>query len=94
MCRAPSYYEVLGVRSNASEDELKRAYRRLALKHHPDRHPGEERGEHEADICGTETAPGHFKQVNTAYEVLADSKTRAQYDKFGPSLGEDIDEDD
>jgi len=84
MCRTPSYYEILGVRSNASEDELKRAYRRLALKHHPDRHPGEERGEHEAK----------FKQVNTAYEVLADSKTRARYDKFGPSLGEDIDEDD
>ena len=61
------YYEVLGVGKNASADELKKAYRRLAVQHHPDR------GGNEAQ----------FKEVNEAYEVLKDSSKRQRYDQFG-----------
>jgi len=65
------YYEVLGVHKNASDDELKGAYRRLAMKYHPDRNPD------------SEEAESHFKEAKEAYEVLSDSRKRAAYDQFG-----------
>ena len=64
-------YEILEVSRNASQDEIKRAYRRLAKQHHPDRNPGNEQSE------------GRFKEVQAAYEVLGDPEHRAQYDRFG-----------
>jgi len=63
------YYEVLGVDRNASEADLKKAYRRMAMKFHPDRNPGEE-GE------------AKFKEAKEAYEILNDSQKRAAYDQF------------
>lgn len=68
------YYEVLGVPRNASADEIKRAYRRLALKWHPDRH---EEGE------ARDKAEKRFKQASEAYEVLLDPEKRERYDRFG-----------
>ncbi|MBR4056611.1 MAG: molecular chaperone DnaJ [Oscillospiraceae bacterium] len=65
------YYEVLGVDKSASEDELKKAYRSLAKKYHPDLHPGDAEAE------------ARFKEVNEAYEVLSDADKRAKYDQFG-----------
>jgi len=65
------YYEVLGVSKNASDDEIKAAYRRLALKYHPDRNKGDKEAEEK------------FKEATEAYEVLRDPKKRASYDKFG-----------
>ena len=67
------YYEVLGVPREASPDEIKRAYRRLALKWHPDRHKEAGRAEAEA----------RFKRVSEAYEVLSDEQKRKRYDRFG-----------
>ncbi len=67
------YYEVLGVNRNASEAELKKAYRRLAMKYHPDRNQG---------AAGKE-AEERFKQVKEAYEVLSDPRKRSAYDQFG-----------
>jgi molecular chaperone DnaJ len=74
------YYEVLGVQKNASEAEIKKAYRRLAMKHHPDRNPDDE------------AAEANFKEAKEAYEVLADAQKRSAYDQFGhagvdPSMG-------
>ncbi len=76
------YYEVLGVSKNASEADLKKAYRRLAMKYHPDRTTGDKSAE----------AEKNFKQVKEAYEILADAQKRAAYDQFGhagvdPSMG-------
>ncbi|MBQ8908809.1 MAG: molecular chaperone DnaJ [Clostridia bacterium] len=68
------YYGVLGVDKNASEDEIKSAYRRLAKKYHP-------------DLNKTEEAANKFKEINEAYEVLGDSKKRANYDQFGSADG-------
>nr|WP_207740805.1 molecular chaperone DnaJ [Alkalibacter mobilis] len=65
------YYEVLGVEKNASEDEIKKAYRKLAMKYHPDRNPDDK------------VAEDNFKEVNEAYEVLGDKSKRSQYDQFG-----------
>ena len=65
------YYETLGVARGAGEAEIKKAYRRLAMKHHPDRNPGDK------------SAEGKFKEVKEAYEVLSDSKKRTAYDQFG-----------
>lgn len=65
-----NYYEILGVSQNTSSDQLKKAYRQLALKHHPDR----------------DKSPGaevRFKEINRAYEVLSDPQKRAAYDRFG-----------
>ena len=65
------YYEILGVGRDASEADLKKAYRRLAMKHHPDRNPGNPEAE------------AHFKEAKEAYEVLSDKQKRAAYDRFG-----------
>jgi molecular chaperone DnaJ len=65
------YYEVLGVGRDASPEEIKKAYRRLALKYHPDRNPGDKEAEE------------RFKEASEAYQVLSDPERRAQYDRFG-----------
>jgi len=67
------YYKVLGIERSASADELKKAYRKLAMKWHPDRHQGD----------GKEQAEKQFKKVSEAYEVLNDPETRAKYDQYG-----------
>ncbi len=65
------YYEVLGVEKGASADDIKRAYRKAAMKYHPDRNPGDK------------TAEEKFKEVGEAYEVLSDDDKRARYDQYG-----------
>ena len=65
------YYDVLGLTRGASTQEIKRAYRKLARKYHPDVNPGDK------------TAEGKFKEVTAAYEVLSDQEKRRQYDQFG-----------
>jgi len=67
------YYKTLGVNKNASQDEIKKAYRRLARKYHPDLNPGDK------------TAEQKFKELNEAYGILNDPKKRAEYDQFGSS---------
>src|SRR3989344_8596279 len=68
---AKDFYETLGVGKDASRDEIKRAYRKLAHEHHPDKGKGEAE---------------KFKEINQAYEVLADDTKRAQYDRFGQTF--------
>ena len=83
----PTPYEVLDVPENASDEEIKRAFRKLALRLHPDKHtsaPEEQRA----------AAERRFKEVNTAYSVLSDAKRRAAYDAYGDAaLDDDFDED-
>src|SRR5512140_1979787 len=70
------YYEVLGVNRDASEEEIKKAYRKLAMKHHPDRNPDNPKAEE------------HFKEAKEAYETLSDGQKRAAYDQYGHSAFE------
>jgi len=65
------YYEVLGINKNAGVDEIKSAYRKLALKYHPDKNPGDKSSEEK------------FKEINEAYEMISDAGKRVQYDRFG-----------
>jgi molecular chaperone DnaJ len=65
------FYEVLGVQKNASREEIKKAYRQLAIKHHPDRNPGSKEAEE------------RFKEATEAYEILADDRKRQTYDQYG-----------
>ena len=80
MAEKRDYYEVLGLQKGASEDEIKKAFRQLAKKYHPDLNPGDKEAE------------AKFKEVNEAYEVLSDKEKRQRYDQFGfagvdPSYG-------
>ena len=78
MAQKRDYYEVLGVGKNASEDEIKKAYRKIAIKYHPDRNPGDKEAEEK------------FKEAAEAYSVLSDQQKRQQYDQFGfdgPNMG-------
>ena len=65
------YYEVLGVQKDASEKEIKKAYRRVAMKHHPDRNPDDKSAEEK------------FKEASEAYHILSDEKRKTNYDQFG-----------
>lgn len=75
MAQKRDYYDVLGVQRGASQDEIKKAYRKLALKYHPDKNPGDKAAEEK------------FKEAAEAYAVLSDPQKRSQYDQFGHSLG-------
>ncbi len=70
------YYKILGVDRNASKEDIKKAYRKLALKTHPDRNPGDKKAEEK------------FKEINEAYQVLSDPEKRARYDQLGASYNQ------
>jgi molecular chaperone DnaJ len=72
---AQDYYSLLGISRDASTDEVKKAYRKMAHKYHPDKNPGDEEAEKK------------FKEANEAYQVLSDPQKRAQYDRFGATSG-------
>jgi molecular chaperone DnaJ len=65
------YYELLGISRSASDDEIKKAYRKLALQYHPDRNPGNKQAEEK------------FKEISEAYQILSDAEKRARYDQYG-----------
>jgi molecular chaperone DnaJ len=67
------YYDVLGVPKNASEEEIKKSYRKMAMKHHPDRNQGDD----------SKVAEEKFKEAKEAYEMLSDAQKRAAYDQYG-----------
>src|SRR5210317_2161860 len=67
------YYEILGVGKSASDDEIKKAYRKLAMQYHPDRNPDDKKAEEQ------------FKVVGEAYAILSDPQKRAEYDRYGKS---------
>src|SRR3954452_9528854 len=76
------YYDVLGVTKNASDDDIKKAYRKLAMKHHPDRNQGDD----------AKKSEDKFKEAKEAYEMLTDPQKRAAYDQYGhagvdPNMG-------
>ncbi len=75
MAEKRDYYEVLGVAKNATADEIKKAYRKLAIKYHPDKNPGDKEAEEK------------FKEAAEAYDVLSDSEKRQKYDQFGHNMG-------
>lgn len=75
MAEKRDYYEVLGVSKGASADEIKKAYRKMAIKYHPDKNPGDKEAEEK------------FKEAAEAYDVLSDADKRAKYDQFGHSMG-------
>jgi len=75
MDKKRDYYEVLGVTKSATSDEIKKAYRKLALKYHPDRNPGDKEAEEK------------FKEAAEAYDVLSDEKKKALYDQYGHAMG-------
>ena len=75
MASIRDYYEVLGVGKNATADELKKAYRKMAIKYHPDKNPGDKEAEEK------------FKEAAEAYDVLSDPDKRAKYDQFGHNMG-------
>ncbi len=68
---AKDYYATLGVSKQASEQEIKKAYRKLAVKYHPDKNPGDKQAEEK------------FKEISEAYAVLSDAEKKKQYDQFG-----------
>src|SRR5881397_3297280 len=68
---ARDFYQMLGVKRDASEKEIRAAYRKLARKHHPDVNPGDK------------AAESRFKEINSAYEVLSDGDKRSKYDRYG-----------
>ncbi|MDD2237744.1 MAG: DnaJ domain-containing protein, partial [Kiritimatiellae bacterium] len=65
------FYEVLGIGRNASAEEIKKAYRKMAVKYHPDKNPGDQKAEEQ------------FKEISEAYEILSDARKKQQYDQFG-----------
>ena len=71
MAEKRDYYEVLGLQKGASEDEIKKAFRKMAMKYHPDRNPGDKEAEEK------------FKEINEAYSVLSDPDKKNKYDRFG-----------
>jgi molecular chaperone DnaJ len=71
MSNKRDYYEILGVSKPSSQDEIKKAYRKVAMQYHPDRNPGDQ------------SAEDKFKEAAEAYEVLNDADKKAQYDRFG-----------
>ena len=71
MAEKRDYYEVLGLKKGASEDEIKKAFRKMAMKYHPDKNPGDKKAEEE------------FKEINEAYSVLSDPDKKSKYDRFG-----------
>lgn len=71
MAEKRDYYEVLGVDRSASDDVIKKAYRKVAMKYHPDRNPGDQAAEEK------------FKEASEAYEVLSDGSKKARYDQYG-----------
>ncbi|MDA8337790.1 MAG: DnaJ domain-containing protein, partial [Nitrospiraceae bacterium] len=75
MGRMKDYYKIIGVSRNATQDEIKKAFRQLALKYHPDRNQGDKEAEEK------------FKEINEAYTCLGDAEKRAHYDRYGTSEG-------